>query len=211
MHIIKTVDVNSGLTWGGIKKLVEQGTVRAVVHTGDKFPITLKNGDEHTLIAAYDGNGKLYFVFEDCIVSQRQMNTGTARRSGWVKTDMQTYLNNEIFPLLPDEIQTVIAPTRILQVIKGKEFASEDKLFLLSQTQVCGIGEWSCNEPEDSPLDIFAGYRSRVKENHSYSIQWWLRTPLVSQNYAYYFIGDNGSSHFNTGFAPYGVAPAFCL
>ena len=91
---------------------------------------------------------------------------------------MRQYLNNTVFALLPDELQALIAPTTIVQIVDGERVETEDKLFLLSKTQVFGKGRWSEREPEDAQLLCFLREKDRVKEcGDNGTWWWWLRSP----------------------------------
>lgn len=224
MELKRIEKVENNLTWFALKAAVANGTVHELVRSGDMFPVTLKNGEAVELIATYDDNGKLFFVFNNCLNKSMTMNERYTNKGGWAASQMRRALNSDILALLPDEIQVVIAPTRIMQMQNGKEFVSEDKLFLLSKTQVFGTGDWSRYEPEDSPLDIFTGARSRVKEKGGYdakerpyddTTEWWLRSHTANlwpySTYDFYSVNIHGTSIASGAFACGGVAPAFCL
>lgn len=107
----------------------------------------LKNGEEVAVRATQDKNGKWFFVLEDCLADEHCMNKRPTNKGAWAACDMRQYLNNTVFALLPDELQALIAPTTIVQIVDGERVETEDKLFLLSKTQVFGKGRWSEREP----------------------------------------------------------------
>lgn len=129
------------------------------------------------------------------------------------------FASGEILPewlrnaLTDPELQAVIEPTTIRQVLHGEESISEDKLFLLSKTQVFGKGDWSEAEPDDTHLDIFPTERSRVKEcgdNGTY--WWWLRSPISSYTTTFCGVSSIGTSGNNgNASSSYGVAFGFCI
>lgn len=166
------------------------------------------------LVVTYDQTGKAYFVFEDCVAEPHYMNESYTNKGGWAASDMRRHLREDIFPLLPDGLQVVIASTRIVQIVGGERVECEDKLFLLSKTQVFGNGPWSANEPEDSHLDIFKRERERerVKERAGWGTElWWLRSPEASGSVAFAYVSGYGASGSNGASSSYGVAPGFCL
>lgn len=139
------------------------------------------------------------------------MNRNGTTKGGWAATDMRKYIHDEILPLLPDELQEVIAPTKIVQIIDGERIECEDKLFCLSYTQVFGK-DWPWmneREPEDSQLDIFKTERSRVKEINGETAWWWLRSASCG-NY-FLRVASNGYYDINFAIASGGVALGFCL
>ena len=52
-------------SWAALKDAVKNGTIHDVLHSKDKIPVTLKNGEKTAVIATYDESGKPFFVFEN--------------------------------------------------------------------------------------------------------------------------------------------------
>ena len=171
MEIIKKTTAQA--TWEELKAAAEAGTIGDLIQSGDLIPFTLKTGEKLAVRATRDGNGKLFFVLEDCMEESRCMNKTFTNKGGWKACDMRKHLNTTVFALLPDDLQAVIAPTTIVQVENGERRVTEDKLFLLSRTQVFGKGEWTEYEPEDTQLDIFTFEKDRVKECGENGTWWW--------------------------------------
>lgn len=197
-------------SWDALKAAVNDGSIREMLHSGDRIPVTLKTGEAVEFDATYDENGNLFFVMHNCMDEEHVMNKQNTNKGGWAACDMRKYLNKTVFALLPDELQAVIKPTTITQVIDGETVVTEDKLFLLSRTQVFGKGAWSEKEPDDTQLDIFKTERDRVKmcgENGTW--YWWLRSAANSN----YFSGVNTNGYYGGNYAnySYGVALGFSL
>lgn len=138
------------------------------------------------------------------------MNERWANAGGWPACDMRRYLNTTVFDLLPDDLQEVIGLTTIKRVIDGETVTCEDKLFLLSRTQVFGKGRWTEKEPDDTQLDIFLTERDRVKLCSDHGTWfWWLRS--ASGYYAFYYVDMSGSSNYTSASGSCGVALGFCI
>lgn len=197
-------------TWEELKAAAEVGTLGSVIQSGDLIPFTLKTGEEVQVRVTQDEGGKWYFVLEDCLEEEHAMNKQNTNKGGWAACDMRCYLNKTIFSLLPDDLQAVIAPTKVVQVVDGERVETEDKLFLLSRTQVFGKGPWTDREPEDTQLDCFTREKDRVKECGSNGTWfWWLRSANSNSNFNGVF--SNGNGHGNGAGSSYGVALGFCL
>lgn len=197
-------------TWAEIKAAVENGTVRELLHSRDQIPVTLKTGEEVIFDVAYDETGKLFFVMHDCMDKEHVMNDRWTNAGGWPACDMRRYLNNTVFDLLPDDLQEVISSTTIKQVIDGESVVCEDKLFLLSRTQVFGKGRWTEKEPDDTQLDIFLTERDRVKLCGDHGTWfWWLRS-AYSNNF-FYGVHTSGYNDYYIANTSYGVALGFCI
>lgn len=208
MQINTSASFNS--TWAEIKAAVENGTVRDLLHSRDQIPVTLKTGEEVIFDVAYDETGKLFFVMHDCMDEEHVMNKRWTNAGGWPACDMRRYLNNTVFDLLPDDLQEVISVTTIKQVIDGETVTCEDKLFLLSRTQVFGKGRWTEKEPDDTQLDIFLTERDRVKLCGDHGTWfWWLRSAYNSSSFN--GVGTSGNYSYYNAYHSYGVALGFCI
>lgn len=197
-------------SWKALKKAAEEGVLSDVIHEGDVIPVTLRTGDKVFFRATHDAAGKVFFVMEDCLEDEYYMNRDGTTEGGWAACDMRKYLNKVIFALLPSDLQAIIAPTKIVQIVDGERVETEDKLFLLSRTQVFGKGPWSEREPEDIQLTCFKSEKNRVKECGDHGTWfWWLR----SANHGINFCGVSNTGNTTTAYAytSYGVALGFCL
>lgn len=219
LNVKRTVAVNQ-TSWAELKEAAEAGKLGEMLHSGDTLGITLKNGEDVVLVVGQDQNGNVFFVTQDCLREEHRMNRDATNRmnrdatnrGGWAATEMRRYLNEDVLALLPDDLQAVIKPTTIVQIVDGKRVETQDKLFCLSATQVFGNGSWTAKEPEDTQLDIFRREKDRVKECGSYGTWfWWLRSA-----YSYYtntFCGVSCSGYGSSYGAnnSYGVALGFSL
>lgn len=205
-----TKTVNNAASWDEIKEREIKG--QNPLMSGDQIPIVLKNGECVTLVVGRDENGKTYFCFEDCLVEERPMNKRNTNAGGWGATDIRKWLNSTLFALLPDDLQKVIVPTRIIQVLDGERVETEDKLFLFSKTQMFGKGDWSNLEPEDMQIDIYSTEKSRVKECGENGTWWYgLRTPYYGNSYTFCSVNISGTAGNSYAYYTRGVAPGFCI
>lgn len=200
-------------SWSELKAAVEAGTIDELIQSGDLIPFNLKTGEEVMVRATRDETGKLFFVLEDCMKDEYYMNEKWTNKGGWDACGMRKYLNTKVFDLLPDDLQAVIAPTTIIQIVHGERVESVDKLFLLSSTQVFGKGDWTSNEPKDTQLDCFRREKDRVKECTAAQGTWfwWLRSPVASSSSGFYGVNYNGYSGNANASTSYGVAFGFCI
>ena len=201
-------------SWAELKALSEAGKLGEVLKSGDNIPVTLKNGEEVSFDIGKDESGKIYFVMHNCLKETKPMNGGRTNKGGWEESDMRKYLNEKVINLLPDELQEIIKPTKIVQIWNGKGRETEDKLFLLSRTQVFGKREnYEAIEPSDSQIDIFKSPRERVKESDGCGtpVNWWFRSPYSSYSYLFCIVGTDGKAYYSGASGSLGVAPAFCI
>ncbi len=181
--------------------------------SGDIIPIKLKTGEPVELQVAHDEKGKQFLVFRDCLEAEHSMNEDDTNQGGWAESGMREHAQ-AIYELLPDDLQEVIVPTRIVQRLNGVEIVTEDKLFCLSYTQVRGGTALHELEPEDSQLDIFKQRRNRIKFQGcgSNDLNWrWLRSPHTGNTAASRGSGTDGGCSTNIASGAGGVCLGFCI
>lgn len=195
--------------WNEIKQYAEAGKLNEILNSGDRIPITLKDGQEIELDVGRDKTGKTYFIFHDCLKDEHIMNEEWTNAGGWAATEMRRYANEDVFHLLPEELQAVIEPTKIVQIVNGERGETQDKLFCLSYTQVFGGDYCREQEPKDAKIDIFETEKDRVKMVDGETWWWWLRSACG----AYYFryVGSDGGSDYDSANDDGGVALGFCV
>lgn len=204
VRIITTVEREA--SWAALKTAAENRTLKS----GDKIPVTLKNGERITLKVGYDKADTPYFCFEDCLNKELPVNSDGTVTGGWKSFDIRHYLNNDLFALLPDDLQAIIEPTEIVQIINGERVVTKDKLFLFSKTQLFGKGDWSKIEPEDTQIDIFSTEKERVKECGDHGTwPYSTRTPQEDNTYSVCYVNGSGYASYYGATKYRGVAPGF--
>ena len=189
-----------------LKSRAESGALRS----GDIIPITLKDGRKLELEVGRDESGKVFFVFRD-ILEFHQMNNSWTNKGGWEASEMRRYANNEVYALLPDELQAIIQPIKVVQIWDEERHETVDKLICLSETQVFGKDGWDEGEqdPEDTQLDIFKDRRGRIKNYDVSAGIWWLRSASGTTNFRYVY--SNGSESVDDASGAYGLVLGFCI
>lgn len=211
MQILRKMSIKC--SWEALKDAADAGALEDVLKSGDRIPVALKDGREILLDVGRDGGGKFYFICHDCI-AECTMNREGTNKGGWRDSDARALLNTEVLSLFPDDIQAVMRPTKITQTLRGETLETEDKLFLLSATQVFGgANRWYCeSDLNDSQIDIFASERNRVKEwGNEGAWYWWLRSPYAGNSYIFCTVYTGGTVGSGGADFSNGVAPAFCI
>ena len=154
-------------------------------------------------------------VLKDCMEKMRAMNDHATNKGGWKDSAMRKWLNEDVLPRLPKELQAMIVPRTIRQKINGEEVQTQDKLWLPSFTEMFGAeaaAEWTPGDLGDEQFELFESERSRVKEVPGRGTWWyWLRSPYASFSTTFCLVGSNGSAGYDRASFAYGVAFGFCL
>lgn len=213
MNIRKTI--TSEIEWNTIKKAQADGKLQELLQVGDELDIMLKTGEALTAQAAGTTENGLRFVLKDCMKDVRSMNKRTINKGGWRDCEMRLWLNETIFHMLPDELQEIIVPRRIVQTVDGEALESEDKLWLPSLTEMLGkenAGDWAPADTDETQLELFATERSRVKEVPGNGTWWyWLRSPRGSNSAGFCSVHSGGGADYGYASGASGVAFGFCL
>ena len=158
------------------------------------------------------------FVLEFAdIIIDHAMNDNDTNNGGWPATSMRTFVNNDIYNLLPSEIKNAIIDTTVVSGHGSEDtanFTSTDKLYLLAPKEIYTDFDDTDDAAKDltRTLDYYtnigvttSSYSGAIKEK-SY---WWLRAATSRVSNGFLRVGNFGG--WSAGFAnyPYGVAPAF--
>ena len=160
----------------------------------------------HNMNSSGDYNGKTY---------SKGWN-----KDGWPKSQMKTFIDNDIYNSLPNELKSVIIDTKTVSGHGSEDtdnFTTTDKLYLLAPKEI--YSDWS--EQFDSAkdltrqLDYYEGVttNSCAKATKNYSAgsasYWWLRSATSNNTNIFYYVFYTGNLHHDTANTAYGVSPAF--
>ena len=167
------------------------------------------------------------FVLEFAdIIIEHTMNGTATNAGGWPATTMRTFVNNDIYNAIPDEIKNAIIDTTVVSG-HGKSdtenFTSTDKLYLLSTAEVWSQGSSntiSTDTARDNTrqLDYYknlgtstSNYSGAIKKNGTSASRWWLRAAYSNTAFTFLFVSNSGGWSANNASIASGVAPAFRL
>ena len=142
-------------------------------------------------------------------------------KDGWPKSQMKTFIDNDIYNSLPKELKSVIITTETVSGHGSEDtnnFTSPDKLYLLSTAEV-----WKDSPAADTAknktrqLDYYnskgvtaSSYASAIKKNSAGTADWWwLRCASSNDNYGFYAVSYTGAWSDTGAGSTCGVSPAF--
>lgn len=215
---------------------IKNGTYKTKYMVGNYLPIDM--GDEGTLniqIAGFDkdplsdGSGNkapVTMVFKEILKDSHRMNPsrssttdedgntvytmGTGTIGGWEHSEMRSYLQETIWPKLPEELRNAICEvqkTTTAYDTAGQSFQQtvNDKIWIPDYKEVFN----SSAAVNYTTLFDSAENRKKYKAGASSAYYWWLRYAFGT-NYFYYVYSHGGNSnHYATN--SFGVVPGFCL
>ena len=171
------------------------------------------------------------FVIEFAdIITTHDMNTSSTNVGGWPASSMYTYLNNDIYNALPNELKNIIINTKTVSGYGADcnctgDFVSEDdKLYLLSTHEVWENG--TSNPIADTAwnktrqLDYYknkgviittssSSTKGAIKYYNGSKAVWWLRSAISFIDIDFYTVNDEGGEGSSSAGSTYGVSPAF--
>ena len=157
---------------------------------------------------------------------------GDGNRGGWANSEVRTYVNNDIYNALPNDLKRIIDDTVVVSGHGNRDsanFTTTDKLYLLSTHEVSedtdgnidyGISYYDSAYDNTRQLDY---YKSKGvtdnRENQNYLIKkqndngvtWWLRSSYKDSNNGFYNIDYYGNMNANFSSNSFGISPAFRL
>ena len=211
--------------WAQLKTVQEQMNLAEIMlEVGSEFPICLEADADNendvfeqltAQVVHVTKEGRVMVVVKDCMGQMHAMNDYATNKGGWKDSAMRKWLNEDVLPRLPKELQAMIVPRTIRQKINDEEVQTQDKLWLPSFTEMFGAkaaAEWAPGDLGDEQFELFDSERSRVKEVPGRGTWWyWLRSPGASSSARFCLVYSNGNAFSNYASYAGGVAFGFCL
>ena len=162
------------------------------------------------------------FVLEFAdVITTHNMNDTATNVGGWPATSMRTFVNNDIYNALPDDLKSEIIDTTVVSshgLNDTENFTSTDKLYLLAPKEIYTNFSSSSDTSKDltRTLDYYtnigvtiSSYSGAIKKNGTSASNWWLRSAGASGVYGFYNVDSDGAYRGTNDI--YGVSPAFRL
>ena len=230
-----TVDINpvsfEDDDWATISAVAKSGNYAGTYNVGDTKDIDLGDLGLHTVRIANTSTpaecsqtgfsqSACGFVLEFAdIITTHAMNPTNTNTGGWPTTEMETYLNSDIYNALPADLQSVIINTNLVSsrgFQEANNLTSTDKLYLLESKEVYGNSVGTASNVTRQ-LDYYANqgvtasnYSLAIKQMDGTNSAWQLRsTTFSNNNYVFCIVKTGGNIGGNLPAAASGVSPAF--
>lgn len=201
-------------TWSDIQKMLQEDTHVFQLHRGDTIKEELRNQNLQEWVITDLGSDYIRFEAKNCIENKNEkMNRASTNVGGIASSLMQEYLNNDIWILLPDDLQDVISTVNRKYMDGAEEKTYQTKLFLPSASEV--FEENNCLGEENlyKQLAYYKDCRNRIKREGfwSGSAPWWLSSPYSGNDAYFCGVANVGAANFSNASYSYGVAPCFMI
>lgn len=178
----------SRMTWAQLKAGVKDSTVP--LYVGDEIDITLKTGENVTLVCERIRDGRATFFTKDLLEDTHAMDESGVVGSDKPLSTMDGYLK-KLFRLLPDDLQEVAGQLRLLK---------EQEVFW---TNLFG-------KPENREQFVrYKNYANRVKRLNGVPFPYWLSTKHAGSFNGFCFVNTEGSRNISYARYSYGVCFVF--
>ena len=224
-------------SWSTIISSVKVNNKRGY-KVGDTKEIDLGTYGTHTLrvanISKSDSCGNSEYSESGCgfviefadIITNRVINSTSTTKGSWSATTIRTFVNNDIYNLLPTDLKNGILNTNVITGHGNSESnnsTSTDKLYLLSPIEIYG----SVSTTYDSAINVtnqldyykqnnvsLKSYDSAIKNTvvsggTGSANAWWTRTPAQIMDGQFMMVTDTGNLYSTYLTQELGVSPAF--
>lgn len=222
---------------GDIKAVQINGTVGSMVFSGTYYATII--GFDHN--SELEGANRIHFQFgktalsggkDICFCDQfyGQENKGFYMNeyrnydfTGWEGSYMRQNICQQFLGALQQDLRNVIKPTpkySVNEVARYNEYiitSTTDYIFLLSETEILGYGEWSseAESTKQKQYQYFANGNGKIKyksSNNSQKAYYWSRSIFFDYSRSFLPITPDGvSDPDRVWWESYGFAPAFCV
>ncbi len=194
----------SAFTMEEFMGVLEYGAGKTYFQVGDRIKMVIPQNDviadpeivlsvhgfRHYRLA--DGTGDfagVVFGMLGVMNTKQRMNPTAINAGGWPDTWLRTFLNQEVFTVLPQQWKALIRPVQVRSLENadsGAVVTTEERLFLMSLADAgynAAIAPYSYEVDADAEtvrLPVYTDYASRRKRTYNgqgAESYWWVRTP----------------------------------
>ena len=212
-------DIEIADSWDQIIENVNNGTYLTRYKIGEYKHLDLgTEGIALMQIAAFDadtksdgtGTAPITWIAKWLLATTHNMNTDNTNKNGWEASELRMYLQNDIWSLIPINLQNAIVAVNKTYYDRTTLDTKEcsDKLWIPSVREVGFYGSEN-NGPVYS--ELFTDDNSRIKMLNSTADEWWLRSAVHTVDNYFHSVQNRGASGADGAPSSHGVALSFCI
>lgn len=213
----------SEASWEEIGEVLKTGSTPPHWKVGDEKDVTIGGNINETVTMVIvglnhddkaDGSGKapITLGMKNLMTTQKQMNKARSNIGSFVATDMYLWLQMEIFPNLPIELQKLVTPVA-KKTTAGSSSATirtdSMKLWLFSNKELDGS-----YSDEGTRYAYYTQNTSLVKRTSNgagSANYWWLRSPYTGTDSNFWCVYSDGGVSTYAASSSYGVCFGFAI
>ena len=207
-------------TWSEIFANEANGTYSTKYSLGDTKKITINNKDYYAQIVAFDadplsdnsGNAKITWILKELYDDTHIMNATATNANGWPETEMRTWLNDTILPLISSDVRTAIKEVTKTSYDRttSADVTSNDKLWIPSAREVFTSSSYGYESSGPTYTTVFNSSSTRTKYKGVSANIWWLRSAYRSYTTDFQYVYNNGTLSNNSASIARCVCLGFC-
>ena len=218
-------------SWDYIISSINNNTYATKYTVGNYKPLDLgSEGVVNMQIAAIDGdvmsdgsgNAHITWIAKELLATKHCMNSSGNNANGWAASEMRVYLQNDIWTLIPTNVQNAIVAVdkSYYDYTTLSTLICSDKIWIPSVREMGFKGSqygtyFYCEDSGIVYSELFTDDNSRIKTLDGTANRWSLRT-AYAKGKANFYVVDFGSSAGKLNGAYYskdvsGVALCFCM
>lgn len=200
--------------WIDVQNIIRKGNAPVSLPPGTEINFTLKNGDPASVVVVgvdHYEKGDCVFWFRR-IVGWHCMSDDDTNEGRFPDSDMNAYLNTDVFSLLPDDLQSVIAVHKTIQKMADENIETEGRLFLMSVYEGRGSNDWAEYNGTDKQFPFFEERWNRIAYDEDWAPAWyWTADPSAANPTNFCIVASDGNNNHTYASGDGGVAPLFVI
>lgn len=199
--------------WADIKRIIQEGNAAKFL-PGTELHFTLKDGRPAKAVVIginhYNQRDAVFRIVEPLTFAG--MNKEHTNAGGWHDCEARRLLNEDFFPLLPDELQAVIAKHDTNQKIDGERTLSADFLFLPSEFEIMGRNKYAEYNGVDKVFDYLKERINRLIVDEDDDLRaFWAADPSAAYATGFCYFSGSGDSASYGAASDLALAPLFVI
>ena len=202
-------------TWAQIKAAENDGTYTTKYSIGDTKTFTINGIEYPARIVAFDadtlsdssGTAKITWLMDTQYSETHRMNATNDTTGGWPATEMRTWINDTLVPLIDSEVKAqAVEVTKVYKDYTNGDQTSNDTFWIPSYREVFGGTSY------EKTGVVYSGWLTRasrrIRKRSGSAGGWWLRSALSATYFCYVY--SSGSNSNDAASITYGVVLGFC-
>lgn len=153
-----------------------------------------------------------------------RMNALNINSNGWSGSYMRSTIIPAFINAMPSDLQSALKEiTKYTDNANATSHnsssyvtATQDKVFLLSEYEIFGVGSLANQYEQDSQkqYDYYKNANAKIMYNDtstSSAVHWWERSPRSNNSTGFCRVGDGGGASAGNAYVSLGFAPAFVV